>query len=135
MNGEISRKGWIVLAGVPALFFSAYMIGAMPVLTALPLCAVKIFLGIDCPGCGLTRSIAYLTHGQIRRSIDLNPMGIIIALWLVYVFSRTAVGHLSGKTLRPLLRQKVRDALLIVFVAGLFGQWLIKMYFSLFTFN
>jgi hypothetical protein len=133
MNNESSRKGWIVLLGVPALFFSAYVVGAWPPLKRLPLCAVKLFTGIDCPGCGLTRSIAYLTHGQVGRSIDMNPMGIVVALWLAYVLLRAAIGAFRGRQPAPLLRQKTRDRLFMVFVAALIGQWLVKMYFSLFT--
>ncbi len=121
--------------GVPALFFSAYVLATMPVLTTLPLCAVKLFANVDCPGCGLTRSIAYLTHGELRRSIDFNPMGIVIAFFLVYIFVRTAISLLAGRALKPLLQQKTRDRMLVVFVFALFAQWLFKLYFLLFTFH
>lgn len=128
MVSQISRRGWIVLFGVPALFVSAYII--KPALTKLPLCSVKLFTGIDCPGCGLTRSIAFLTHGQIRKSIDYHPLGIIIALWIVYMLIRTVITSIVGKPMRPLVSQRVRDMLLIIFVVALFGQWLVKLFFS-----
>ena len=127
---QISRRGWIVLIGVPALFVLAYILALKPALTGLPLCGVKMFTGIDCPGCGLTRSIAYLTHGQIRRSIDYHPLGIVIALWLVYMLIGTALGFILGRPMPRLVSQKTADLLLIVFVAALFGQWLVKLFFS-----
>jgi hypothetical protein len=130
METRIARQGWIILLGVPALFLCAYIIAAFPAITNLPLCAVKSFVGIDCPGCGLTRSIAFLTHGEIRKSIDLHPMGIVVALILIYLFARTLTVFIIGKEIRPFTSQKARDTLLMIFLAALLGQWLVKLFFS-----
>lgn len=135
MERSFSTQGWIAVLGVPALFISAFIIGASPKLMDLPLCAVRSFLHLDCPGCGLTRSIALLTHGQFRHSIDLNPMGVVIAVFFVHVFFKGAAGLVAGRKLKPLLQQKARDLILLVFVFALIAQWLFKLYFLLFTFN
>lgn len=135
METRLARQGWIILLGVPTLFFCAYIIAAAPTLVNFPLCVVKMFVGIDCPGCGLTRSIAFLTHGQIRKSVDFHPLGIIIALWLLYMFIREAINAVFKKSLKPLLSQKARDTILFGFIAAIITQWLIKLYFFLFTFN
>jgi len=124
INRSISNQGWIVIVGVPALFFCAYLIGSSPALFKLPLCAVKMFAGVDCPGCGLTRSIAFLVHGQIKRSIDFNPMGIVVSVWLVFLFIKTLIPFKTP------LSQKSRDIMLACFVAALIIQWLIKLFFS-----
>src|SRR5436190_13214116 len=42
-----------------------------------PLCTMKRVTGIDCPGCGLTRSFVALGHGQWQDSFRYNPAGPI----------------------------------------------------------
>ena len=42
-----------------------------------PLCTMKRLTGLDCPGCGLTRSFIALGHGQWRDSFRFNPAGPI----------------------------------------------------------
>jgi hypothetical protein len=46
---------------------------------ALPeTCLSRQLLGLDCPGCGLTRSFICLAHGQFRRAWQFNPTGVIL---------------------------------------------------------
>lgn len=51
-------------------------------LTNVPLpdlCTFRRITGIDCPGCGLTRSFIALGHGDAARAWTYNPAG-----WLLY---------------------------------------------------
>lgn len=43
-----------------------------------PTCSMQRMAGIDCPGCGLTRSFISLAHGQLSASLAFNPAGILI---------------------------------------------------------
>jgi hypothetical protein len=46
---------------------------------ALPgLCYTREWLGIPCPGCGLTRCFVSLAHGQLGRAWHFNPAGILL---------------------------------------------------------
>lgn len=46
---------------------------------ALPsTCNMQNMLGLDCPGCGLTRSFVSLAHGDISASLAFNPAGILM---------------------------------------------------------
>jgi hypothetical protein len=47
-------------------------------------CSYKQLLGIDCPGCGLTRCFVSMAHGDFARAWQYNPAGIY--LFLVVVF-------------------------------------------------
>lgn len=54
-------------------------------------CFIKNATGIACPSCGTTRSILLLSHGNIKESLLLNPLGIIMGglmvvlpFWLAY---------------------------------------------------
>jgi len=127
MDTKLSRQGWIVLLGVPALFFVAYLLFLTPHLLNLPICAVKSFLGIDCPGCGLCHSFAFLTHGAIRKSICFHPLGLFIAIWLIYLFILASIELVLGRPLQPIFSQMCKDILIFIFLVALVGQWIIKL--------
>lgn len=37
-----------------------------------------------CPGCGMGRSLAFLIHGDVARSLQLHPLGPFALLVLLY---------------------------------------------------
>jgi hypothetical protein len=43
-----------------------------------PTCGMKLYWGMDCPGCGLTRSFICLASGDLAASVAFNPAGIIL---------------------------------------------------------
>jgi hypothetical protein len=52
---------------------------------SLPLpetCSTYTALGIDCPGCGLTRSFVHLSRGNWQTAWVLNPMGPLLYAYL-----------------------------------------------------
>jgi hypothetical protein len=123
-------EGWGVLMGVPALFVAAYVIPLIPALGRIQVCAVRGFLGCDCPGCGLIRSFSALVHGRIWQSIDFHPLGVVIAGWLVYLFARVAIGRVRGRPLPTLLGQGARDLVVFIFLAALAFQWAVKLWLA-----
>jgi hypothetical protein len=46
------------------------------------MCATKILFHRDCPGCGITRSLISLGHGNWRASLAYHPAGIAFYLFL-----------------------------------------------------
>jgi len=42
------------------------------------LCLWHRLTGFDCLGCGLTRSVCHLLHGDIARSLALHPAGVVV---------------------------------------------------------
>lgn len=124
---SIRVKGWVILAGIPALFLSAYISLLFPSLLELPICSVKSFTGVDCPGCGFTHSIAYLVHGRIRESINYHPLGVIISIWFLYLFLKTLAGLMLKKKNLHFFSQRGSDIVLFVFILGLFIHWIFKL--------
>lgn len=53
-----------------------------------PLCAYRIFLGLECLGCGMTRSFAYMGHLDWGMAWEMNRGGpflwFIVAIQLPY---------------------------------------------------
>ena len=47
------------------------------------LCFSRRLLGVDCPGCGLTRSVIYLMHGRWAESLEIHRLGWFVFLIIV----------------------------------------------------
>ncbi|MEQ9379314.1 MAG: DUF2752 domain-containing protein [Pirellulales bacterium] len=47
------------------------------------LCMSRAWFGIECPGCGLTRSFIHLAHGRLSESIAMHRVGWILAIVVV----------------------------------------------------
>lgn len=43
-----------------------------------PRCPIFTLLHIQCPGCGATRALAALLHGQLRQALHLNPLTTLL---------------------------------------------------------
>jgi hypothetical protein len=50
----------------------------------LLVCPSKYFLRIDCPGCGLQRSLIALAKGDVLASLSLYPATLPMIMLLVY---------------------------------------------------
>ena len=86
-----------------------------------PLCPTKFLFGIDCPGCGATRALYSLIHGDIAGAADHNIVMLLavpfaIVLWVRWVMRawRGVSPAVSVRTFR--LRNR---AMIIVLVAVL----------------
>lgn len=47
------------------------------------LCPFRLLTGLPCPGCGLTRSLVCLLHGDLATSVAFHPLGPLVALALI----------------------------------------------------
>ena len=43
-------------------------------------CPFKFVTGLPCPGCGGTRAVMALLHGQILEAIYLNPLSVLLVV-------------------------------------------------------
>lgn len=123
-------KGWVPLLGIPALFMLALVLGHFPSVVEIPICCVRHFIGIECPGCGLTHSMVALASGDIQKSVSYHPLGIVIALWFAYHFFRAAAMVSLRRPLPPLLSPKYRMFLMNAFIFAMMVQWIVKLVIS-----
>ena len=62
-----------IIIAVYCIFMSIFFDGV---------CPFRVFLHVDCPGCGLTRATIALLKGDISKSLHLNYTCI---LWLISI--------------------------------------------------
>ncbi|TYL55530.1 DUF2752 domain-containing protein [Nocardioides sp. BGMRC 2183] len=104
-----------VVALTASVFFSPETIEDGPVL-----CPFRLLTGLPCPGCGLTRSWVYATHGWWRESFLAHPFGLLsiaVVLTLAVLVVRARVTGRSG----PDVDRWVRHPLVITIAAS----WLV----------
>jgi Protein of unknown function (DUF2752) len=99
---------------------------ATPGAMTLPVtCGSRALFGIECPGCGLTRSFVALAHGDLQKSVAFHRVG-----WLL---AAAVVGQLIY---RPWMLYELRTKLPTrdwptwfgsVLIAVLIGNWLLKI--------
>ena len=100
--------------------------------SGLPLCFFKVLTGLDCPGCGLTRSFLALARGHLGEAIRFNAAGPLVYLLFAGYFVE-GVGRLASPRFQvrlPVKAAKVYGTLVAVF---LFGHWILRLKNELFT--
>ena len=53
--------------------------------TGNTICIFKNLFGLECVGCGMTRALYCLSHGDILEALNFNRLVIIIAPLLFYI--------------------------------------------------
>jgi len=62
-----------------------------PILTLAPDCVFKGLTGMSCPTCGSTRSLVYLSQGDIMPAFSMNPLVTLAMIAAVLYFLTTLV--------------------------------------------
>ncbi len=82
-DNSIQQINWNVLISTIIIILSALFI-KLTVFDFIPhFCIIKKATGLPCPGCGIIRSISYLSEYRFIDSLRINPNGILILLGLV----------------------------------------------------
>jgi hypothetical protein len=91
-------------------------------------CLTYSRLGVDCPGCGLTRTFVHLAHAQFAQAWALSPVGMFVFLF--------ACLQIPPGVAQLLFRVRNRwteawgvwnDWCSGLLVAALFLQWLVRL--------
>jgi hypothetical protein len=89
---QLRRYHWLILSASLIVIAAALILNLSPsdglripgFNNTLPTtCPSRLLLGLDCPGCGLTRSFVALAAGDIAGSLHYNRVGWLFALAIV----------------------------------------------------
>jgi len=88
------------------------------------LCPFALLTGLACPGCGMTRAMAYLVRGDLGQAVIYHPLSLALAL-----AGAVGVVWLAGqrKWAWPAPSLKMVNLALISAGVLLMGVWLTRM--------
>jgi len=97
----------------------------LPVLALAPSCAFKALTGVPCPTCASTRSIVYLSHGDVASAFFMNPLVLAGALAaLVYLFYSLFTFFFVAPRVVVALSGKEKDLIRASAVLLILANWL-----------
>jgi len=99
-------------------------------------CPFRLASGLPCPGCGLTRSVVALAHGDPAASLYFHPLGLpvvaalvgLVVLELGLALRRRAAGQTAGSpSTTALLERAARGPVLWLGAASLAVVWVVRI--------
>lgn len=106
---KIVLKHFFILLGLSLFLFLSYSLGEG--------CFFRKVTQIPCPGCGMTRSVIALFHGDISLSLFYNPMTLLAFLLIFFAFH---------KKFLP-LPKRVGNVILIVGSVSIFFVYFLRL--------
>ncbi|WFN92197.1 DUF2752 domain-containing protein [Gordonia sp. LUNF6] len=86
----------------------------------LPPCPTKLLLHIDCPGCGSTRALYCLLHGDIPAALHYNAVGVLAFVLIAAAFVSYTIGLWKGRRIRSWQHWRYAPVVTLVVVAAWF---------------
>ena len=89
------------------------------------LCGSRAWFGVECPGCGLTRSFIALATGDFSESVRYHRVGWV--LWLAVILQIPFRGYSLWKMQTSVLERRWPTWFGSFLIATLIGNWILKV--------
>jgi len=100
-------------------------------LLAFKWCAFQRLLGLDCPGCGLTRAFLLIPRGQWLAAWELNAAALPLYCFFVSVWIMESVKLYTGRMQQvPFYYRVVTPWLMSLLIFWALGHWAWRLYFK-----
>ncbi len=91
------RRSTVIAIWSVLLAGAAYLFTFEPGRSGLfPVCLFRFLTGYTCPGCGSTRAMHQLLHGDVVSAFELNPFFLLALPFLLYALVRYSVIVMRG---------------------------------------
>ena len=96
---------------------------------AIPeLCQTKSLFGLNCPGCGLTRSFIYMAHGDVPAAVRMHVVGaLLFVLTLIGIPFFAINAFLIRRGQASLIGERAASWMAIMSVVLLLSHWVIRL--------
>lgn len=98
------------------------------------MCTMYSRLGLDCPGCGLTRSFIHMSAGRLGEAWRLNPVGIPGYIYVAFQIPIAAIHFVPMSWGQRLRNSKLisnwgwlNQWMFVALMIALPAQWIIRM--------
>ena len=89
-----------------------------------PKCPFLLLTGLQCPGCGTTRALALLTHGDVLGAISMNLLFAIMLPVLAFLYVRWIADTLRPASKPKPFRPPPPTWTLALMVVGIIAFWI-----------
>ncbi len=89
----------------------------------LPSCLFRSLTGFQCPGCGSTRGLHQLLHGNLTTAFQLNPLLILALPFLLYALARYSMSVMRGQ---PLVMKPLPAKYIGIIVGAIVFFWIFR---------
>jgi hypothetical protein len=76
-------------------------------------CTIKLFTGLPCPTCGMTKSIVYFYDGNFKKSLDYHLFGPFLVIFCIFFIIKNIFYKKATSTY---LSYRNINVLIIIFV-------------------
>ena len=88
-----------------------------------PACPFRTLTGFTCPGCGSTRGLHRLLHGDVVSALEFNPLMVLSLPFLLYALVRYTAAAVSG---RPLQRHNLDAKYIWMLFGVIMSFWIFR---------
>jgi hypothetical protein len=88
-----------------------------------PGCPFRALTGFTCPGCGGTRGLHCLLHGDVVGAFEFNPLIIVSLPFLLYALVRYTVAAVRGQ---PIKWNQLNAKYVWVLLAVILSFWVFR---------
>ncbi|MEL6383371.1 MAG: DUF2752 domain-containing protein [Cyanobacteria bacterium J06626_18] len=93
-------------------------------------CPIRYGLGVPCPGCGLSRAVVALMHGDWHQALLLHAFAPIVAIALILIFVCGLLPNSVRQGITTGMRYLERHlGVSFLFLIGLLGYWAVRLLF------
>lgn len=90
-------------------------------------CLFHYLLGIPCPSCGMTTSLAYAVHGEWLSSLKAHPFGLPFLVLLLALLAQSLRGILFNKAWWRVMEKRWFENTLLCGIVAYIGTWIIRI--------
>ena len=115
----VNRRVTVALVWLTLALGATYLFIFEPGKTGFfPVCPFRAITGFTCPGCGSTRGLHRLLHGDVVAAFELNPLMVLSLPFLLYALLRYTNAAVRSQPLeRTRLNAKYIWMLLVVILS------------------
>jgi hypothetical protein len=120
----VNRRVTVALVWLTLAVGATYLFIFEPGKTGFfPVCPFRAITGFTCPGCGSTRGLHRLLHGDVVTAFELNPLLVLSLPFLLYALLRYTNAAVRG---RPLKRTQLDAKYIWLLLVVILSFWVFR---------